>query len=225
MRQEKIKLILVLIVLLFAGIAPNLFPIAQAGIAKLSSLSVQFLIPSVILIFIIFLITHVLNYQDLKLQILNGILAGLTGTIGLEIIREIGFHLGGMPGDMPKLMGVMMLNRFALGPNLWSNVAGWAYHFWNGAAFGIIFSLLFGRTKIIWSGLYAILIGTGFMVSPVPKALGIGLFGLQFKDGYQFILTVTLAHIAFGTILGLVLRKMNVGIPGIFSRIRHAFNI
>ena len=224
MKQDKIKLLFVLIVLLLAGIAPNLFPIAQAGIAKLSSLSVQFLIPSVILVFVMILISQVLNYNDLKKQILNGMLAGLTGTIGLEIVREIGFHLGGMPGDMPKLMGVLMLNRFALGPDLWSNVAGWAYHFWNGAAFGIIFSLLFGRTKLIWSVLYAILIATGFMLSPVPRALGIGLFGFQFKNGYQFMLTVILAHIAFGSILGMVIRKLNSGQPDIFTRIRHAFN-
>ncbi|HYX05616.1 MAG TPA: DUF6789 family protein, partial [Bacteroidales bacterium] len=112
----------------------------------------------------------------------------------------------------------------ALGPDLWSNVAGWAYHFWNGAAFGIIFSLLFGRTKLIWSVLYAILIATGFMLSPVPRALGIGLFGFQFKNGYQFMLTVILAHIAFGSILGMVIRKLNSGQPDIFTRIRHAFN-
>ncbi len=223
MKQEKTKLVLVLIVLLLSGIAPILFPVAQAGIAGLSTLTMQFLIPSVILIFIITLITQILNYHDLRKQILHGILAGLAATMGLELIRETGFRLGGMPGDMPKLMGVMMLNRFALGPDFWSNLEGWSYHFWNGSAFGIIFSLLFGKTKIIWAVIYAVLIGIGFMVSPVPKALGIGLFGFQFKDGYQFILTVLLAHIAFGSLLGLVLKKLNNDLPGILNRIKFAF--
>lgn len=225
MKSEKIKIILILLVLLLAGISPNLFPAAQAGYAKLSTLVPQLLIPSVIAIFIIVLLAHFAKFKDLRQQILVGILAGLAATVGLEIIRIIGFKMGWMPGDLPKLLGVLMLDRFALGPSLWSNIAGWSYHFWNGAAFGIIFSLLFGRSKIYWAILYGILIGIGFMVSPATKSLGIGAFGLQFKDGYQFLITVTLAHIAMGAVMGWVLRKLNHQHTGLFYRVKHAFNI
>ncbi len=222
MNQKKGKLVLAVIVLILAGIAPNLFPIAQAGIAPLSSLALKYLIPSVVIILIIIVLTHILRYQDLKTQITHGILAGLAGTIGLEIVREVGFRLGGMPGDLPKLLGVLLLNRFAFGPDFWSNVAGWAYHFWNGAAFGIIFSLIIGRGKA-WMGIsYGILIGIGFMISPVTRSLGIGLFGFDFKDGYQFIVTVTLAHIAYGGILGWLVYIMNKGLPNILNRIKSA---
>lgn len=220
MRQEKKKLILIIISLVIAGISPNLFPIAQAGIAKLSTLAVKFLIPSLLIIFILIIVAHALKYDDVRKQITNGIIAGLVGTVALEIVREIGFRLGGMPGDMPKLLGVLLLDRFALGPGFWSNVAGWAYHFWNGASFGIIFSLIFGRGKT-WMGIiYAIFIGIGFMVSAATKTLGIGIFGLHFKDGYQFLTTVTLAHIAFGSVLGWIIYKRNAGIPNIFMRLK-----
>jgi hypothetical protein len=225
MKQEKKKLVWLALALLTAGIPPILFPIAQAGIAQLSSLAIYYLIPSAAIIFIVIFITSVLNYNDLKRQVLNGILAGLAATVGLEIIRETGFRLGGMPGDMPKLMGVLLLDRFALGPNIWSNLAGWTYHFWNGAAFGIIFSLIFSKSNTIWGVLFAIIIGIGFMASPVPRSLGIGLFGLQFKNGYQFMLTVILAHIAFGSILGWSINKLNQGLPGIVSRLKNAFSI
>jgi len=224
MRQEKKKLILIFISLIIAGISPNLFPVAQAGIAKLSSLAVEFLIPSVVVIFILIIVSHALKYDDVQKQITNGIIAGLVGTVGLEIVREIGFRIGWMPGDMPKLLGVLLLDRFAHGPNFWSNVAGWAYHFWNGASFGIIFSLIFGRGKIWMAIIYAILIGIGFMVSPATKTLGIGAFGLQFKDGYQFLTTVTLAHIAFGSILGWITYKRNADIPNIFARLKMSFS-
>ena len=222
MNQEKKKLALILAVLLLAGISPNLLPAAQSGMANLSSLAVIFLIPSVLLIFVLIIISQVLKYYDLRKQILNGILAGLVGTVGLEIVREIGFRLGGMPGDMPKLLGVLLLNRFAYGPSFWSNVAGWSYHFWNGAAFGIIFSLIFGRGRG-WMGiLYALIIATGFMVSPATTALGIGVFGLHFKDGYQFLTTVVLAHLAFGSIVGFVVNRTNIGTPNILERLRIA---
>ena len=222
MNQEKKKLALVLFVLILAGIAPVLFPISQTGSEALSSLATKYLIPSAALIFAITALNYFLKYKKLNQQIYSGMLAGLVATIGLEIVREIGFRLGGMPGDMPKLMGVLLLNRFAEGPGFWSNIAGWAYHFWNGACFGIIFSLFFGRPKI-WAGIvYAFFIGIGFMISPVTRTLGIGAFGFQFKDGYQFITTVTLAHIAFGSILGWMIYKMNTGKPNILKRLNNA---
>lgn len=222
MEDQKKKLLLVLIVLFLASVAPNLFPISQTGTESLSSLATDYLIPSAVLIFVITGLNFFLKYKKLNQQIYNGMLAGLVATIGLEIVREIGFRLGGMPGDLPKLMGVLLLNRFAEGPGFWSNVAGWAYHFWNGACFGIIFSLIFGSPKI-WAGIvYGFLIGIGFMVSPVTRTLGIGAFGFHFKDGYQFITTVTLAHIAFGSILGWMIYKMNTGKPNILKRLKNS---
>jgi len=40
----------------------------------------------------------------------------------------------------------------------------------------------------------------GFMFSPVVSALGVGFLGLDFSKGFP--ITVTLAHAAFGTVLG-----------------------
>lgn len=223
MKPDKTKLIITIIVLFLAAISPNLFPYAETGAADLSSLALKYLIPSAALIFIIIAITWFLKYNNLKKQIINGIVAGLIATIALEIVREIGFRLGGMPGDLPKLMGVLLLNRFADGPDTWSNIAGWSYHFWNGACFGIIFSLLFGRSNTAWGIVYGLVLGIGFMISPVTRTLGIGAFGFQFKDGYQFLITVTLAHAAFGALLGFLIYKMNKGLPNFIKRVREAF--
>jgi len=223
MKSEKQKLGIVLLVLLLAAIGPNLFPIAQAGIANLSKMAVDYLIPSVVLILVLILVTHLLKFSLLKRQIITGIIAGIIATIGLEIFRITGFRIGWMPGDLPKLMGVLLLDQFALGPDSTSNIAGWAYHFWNGAAFGIIYSLLVGRGKP-WMGLlYGFLIGIGFMLSPVVRSLGVGSFGLQFKDGYQLFVVVSLAHIAFGVVLGWLVYKMNSGVPGIVTRVKKSY--
>ncbi|MCG2462683.1 hypothetical protein K8352_18115 [Flavobacteriaceae bacterium F89] len=223
MKTEKLKLGLAILILLLAAVGPNLFPIAQAGIANLSKMAVAYLIPSVVLIFVLVLASHMLKFTTLKRQIITGIIAGITGTVGLEIFRIIGFRIGWMPGDLPKLMGVLLLDQFALGPNTTSNIAGWAYHFWNGAAFGIIFSVLVGRGKIWIGALYGFLVGIGFMLGPVVKSLGIGAFGFQFKDGYQFFIVVSVAHIAFGAVLGWLVYKMNSGVPNIFVRIKESY--
>jgi hypothetical protein len=126
-------------------------------------------------------------------------------TVGLEVVREIGFRLGGMPGELPQLMGVLLLDRFSLGPTLLSNLAGWGYHFLNGASFGIIFTLLFSRVSWWYGLIYGVLIGIIFMASPAVVALGVGRFGVEFGWGFSF--TVTLAHLAFGTILGLLAQR------------------
>lgn len=207
MKRELKKIVFSILVLIAAGVSPNLFVIAQAGYAKLSDLAINYLIPSIAIIILIFIINHFVDLKELNTQIKNGIIAGLTGTIGLEIVREIGFHLGGMPGDMPKLLGVLLLNQFALGPDTVSNIAGWSYHFWNGAAFGIIYSILFGKGKL-WLGItYALLIGVGFMMSPAVVAMGVGHFGVDF--GIGFPITVILAHLALGSILGWVTFHLN----------------
>jgi hypothetical protein len=212
------KLLITFILLGLAAISPNLFVAAQAGIATFSSLAVQFLLPSVALILIVTIASKFLKYTTIFRLAINGILSGIIATVALEIFRESGFRLGMMPGDLPRLMGVLILNQFASGPDVWSDFAGWSYHFWNGAAFGLIFSLLSGQSKI-WQGLlYGLLIGIGFMISPVVKSLGIGLWGLDFKDGYQFALTVIIAHAAFGLALSFLLMKWNKGIPNIWLR-------
>ncbi len=99
-------------------------------------------------------------------------------------------------------MGVLLLDRFAQGPSLTSDIAGWTYHFWNGASVGIIYSLLLG-TRRRWVGaIFGLAVGLGFLVSPVVISLGVGYFGLQYS--YGFPITVLLAHFAFGGALGVI---------------------
>lgn len=221
MKSELIKIVFCLLVLLAASVSPNLFVVSQAGYALLSSLAIYFLIPSIAVIAIIYALSYGLGLQDIRRQIQNGIIAGWISTAGLEVVREIGFHLGGMPGDMPKLLGVLLLNRFALGPNTLSNLAGWSYHFWNGAAFGMIYSILAGKGRI-WLGIiYALLIATGFMMSPVVVSMGVGHFGVNFGRGFP--LTVILAHLAFGSLLGWVIYRLNEKDQSLFTRTKRLF--
>jgi Family of unknown function (DUF6789) len=212
------KILLSLLALLAAAISPNLFVVAQAGYALLSDLAISFLIPSIIFLALIITAGYFIGEKETSRQITNGIIGGMIATIGLEIVREIGFHLGGMPGDMPKLMGVLLLNQFSSGPDLVSNIAGWSYHFWNGASFGIIYSVLAGKGKVWYGLVYGILIGIGFMMSPVVVALGVGHFGVDF--GIGFPVTVILAHIAFGLILGWFIKIRNKPDSGFIKSIR-----
>ncbi|MEJ2615694.1 MAG: hypothetical protein P8Z35_12105 [Ignavibacteriaceae bacterium] len=219
MKHEYKKIGLSIIALIAAAISPNLFVVSQAGFGELSSLAVNFLIPSIIIMILLIIISYYMEVRDLSRQIGIGLAAGMISTVGLEIVREIGFHLGGMPGDMPKLLGVLLLNQFAQGPDALSNIAGWSYHFWNGASFGIIYSILFGRGRKGAGIIYALLIGIGFMASPAVIPLGVGHFGVDF--GIGFPVTVLLAHLAFGTLLGWLVFKWNKKGLSLFSAIKN----
>lgn len=198
------KLLWTAIVLVLASVAPLIFPAAQAGYGNLSDFAVWLLLPAIALLLVI---SGVLWRKEPSLghAIVWGAAAGALATVSLEIVREIGFHLDYMPGDMPELMGVLLMNRFALGPSLISNIAGWAYHFWNGASFGIIYILIFGTRRRWIAVAFGLAIGIGFMMSPVVTSLGVGFFGLRYS--YGFPATVLLAHLAFGSTLGFLAQR------------------
>jgi hypothetical protein len=63
--------------------------------------------------------------------------------------------------------------------------------------------------KFFWGISYGILIGLGFLASPVVKSLGVGPFGVDF--GWPFAAIVLTAHAAFGAALVLLLRVMTSG--------------
>lgn len=140
----------------------------------------------------------------LAVLLVRGALAGALATLALEAVRYPGFRLGFMPGNLPRLMGVLLLDRFALGPSSLSDVAGFAYHAWNGAAFGIVFVMLAKGRSSWWGVPFGVAVGIGFLASPVVVALGVGPFGRDF--GWRFAATVLTAHVAFGAALAALVR-------------------
>lgn len=194
-------ILLALLTLGLASVGPLIFPIAQSGHGNLEMLASYALFPSIVFLGAVAVFAR-RGEEWLSRSIVRGALAGAIATVALEIVRLTGFHFGYMPGNLPRLMGVLLLDRFAQGPSLTSDLAGWAYHFWNGASFGIIYTLMLG-TRRRWVGaVFGLAIGVGFLVSPVVLSLGVGYFGLEFS--YGFPITVILAHLAFGGSLGVL---------------------
>ena len=197
-------MIIRLFILLLAAVGPLAFPAAQLGYASLQDLALFAVLPSIAALVVIWLFTRYTR-PDVAAIILRGSAAGAVATLAIEAVRYSGFRLGFMPGNLPQLMGVLLLDRFALGPSAWSDVAGFAYHFWNGAAFGILYVAITGRTSILRAIAYGVAVGVGFLGSPVVQSLGVGLFGRDF--GWHFAATVLLAHVAFGATLGVLLER------------------
>jgi hypothetical protein len=193
------RMMTIFVLLAAASVSPLIFPLAESGRSTMDVLAKVAMLPAIALIAAIWGLLHRRD-DPLARPVAVGLAAGAIATIALEAVRLPGFWLGFMPGNLPRLMGVLLLNQFATGPTLASDIAGWAYHFWNGASFGLIYVLLFGTCRR-WAGaIYGVFLGLGFMLSPVVSALGVGFLGLEFSKGFPA--TVTVAHAAFGTLLG-----------------------
>jgi hypothetical protein len=193
------SLLLLGVVMLGAAVGPLLFPVAMAGHGSLADMATRFLLPSAAIFGVAAALAFWARLPFARPVVLGGA-AGVLATLPLEVVRLTGFHFQYMPGNLPRLMGVLLLGRFALGPSVTSDIAGWAYHFWNGACFGILYVVIFGTARRWLAIVYGVALGIGFMVSPVVTSLGIGKFGLEYSVGFP--ITVTLAHLAYGATLG-----------------------
>ena len=196
-----------------------LLAIADDGYSTFETLILWVGIPSIGLLAFLYGLARWRRWEWLSRALILGLWTGAVSTIGLEIIRIIGFRVfHSMPGDLPTLMGVLLTGRIMQGPDTLSTILGYADHFWNGASFGSIYAVVFGRRSWWVAWVYAVVfMATGFLASPVPNAMGAGYFGVLF--GPQFAITVYLAHTAYGVMLGwLTWRAAGIGQSTIFQR-------
>ncbi|UQA91109.1 hypothetical protein [Streptomyces halobius] len=203
-----------------------LFALAEGGYATLSDLVREVGLPGAIAVVAAPLIAWRISGPRLGRAVLLGAVAGIAGTAVLELARETGFRgFDSMPGDIAMLMGVLLRDQIMQGPDTASNIAGWGYHVWNGAMFGVIYAVLIGGFPRRGRGgalagtlmglVYGLLLGTGFMASPVPNAVGAGEFGVDMWP--KFALTVYLAHAGFGALTGFLVHRFGARIAPLWT--------
>src|SRR5260221_11990559 len=75
-----------------------------------------------------------------------------------------------------------------------AKIAGWSYHYWNGATFGVIFALIFGRRPWLW--------GLGYGVLMECCMLILFLFFLRVTIKVDFIVVFMIGLLRYGFTLG-----------------------
>jgi hypothetical protein len=201
------ELVLTLLALAAAAVGPNILVVAATpGMPSMTALGKWALIPSLILLGLVFYLTRAGNHGRLLNRLWVGIWVGAAASGFLDVIRLTGFYLGQMPGNMPRMFGVMLLDRMALGPSPTSDIVGYLYHFWNGSCFGLVYTLVMGRFRW-WGGLvWGLLIEVGMMTTPpMVVAMDTGFFGVKFGPGL-FIVSF-LAHTALGIGMGVLAER------------------
>ncbi len=124
-----------------------------------------------------------------------GLWAGLAATLVYDGVRYVieRSHLLGYNGFVP----ILMFGNWITGQptsSLAAKLAGWTYHYWNGATFGVIYTLLAGRRRWWW--------GLGYGVLMECCMLGIFPFFLRVTNKADFIAVSMIGHLAYGAVLG-----------------------
>jgi hypothetical protein len=148
--------------------------------------------------------------------VLWGAVAGLAGAAAYDIFRLpfVFSRQWGLEGIVPPMplfkvfpgFGAMLLGEPAV-QTYYSPAAhliGWAYHFSNGASFGIMYAALVGTPQVrhwIWGVMMAVGIELALLASPYTRFFGIPMSSL-------FVAVTLTAHIIFGAAMGLSARRI-----------------
>jgi len=221
------EVILTGLALVPAAVGPNVLVVALTpGMPGMPVLTRWVLIPSIFLLAVVWLAAFLLGYGRLQNRIWTGLWVGASTTAALDVFRLTSFMLGLLPGNLPRMFGVLIFDTMAVGPTPWSDFIGSLYHYWVSACFGLTYALICGRTKW-WGGLiWGLIIELGMMTTPpMVIAMGTGYFGLKLGQGIfnGVFIGSLIPHISYGIALGLLLERYTAHKGSISSLIRQAF--
>lgn len=194
-----------------AAIGPNILVVALTpGMPGMPMLTRWVLLPSVLLLLVVWGAARVAGYERLTNRIWTGLWAGAVATAALDVFRLPSFTLGLLPGNLPRMFGVLILNTMATGPTPLSDFVGYVYHYWVSVCFGLTYALLVGQTRW-WGGLiWGLIIEVGMMTTPpMVVAMDTGYFGLKLGHGILngVFIGSLIPHVSYGVFLGLLLER------------------
>ncbi len=215
--------------LLSAAVGPNVLVVALTpGMSGMPILTRWALIPSIFLLATVWVGAFLLGYKRLQNRIWVGFWVGASTTAALDVLRLTSFSLGLLPGNLPRMFGVLILDTMALGPTPFSDFVGSLYHYWVSACFGLAYALICGRTRW-WGGLiWGLIIEVGMMTTPpMVIAMDTGYFGLKLGQGIfnGVFIGSLIPHISYGIALGLLLERYLKHKGSIFTLIRQVWKI
>lgn len=208
------EFVLILLTIVLSGVASMMYVLWGADM-RVENYRNFLYAPSIVLVFVLLIYARG-KYPRLANRIVAGLISGAIATIGLEAVRQPGVFSHILPMDEPTTLGLVLITAkdmhhvemmmhdkhpIALGIVL----AGYLWHFWNGGTFGVVYTLLFGKAQWFYGLVWGFLIEVGMMTLPPMTMMG-GLFML--KMGYGPFAVTLVAHLVWGTILGLLAHRL-----------------
>jgi len=191
------------------------------GLCDMRTFFYAILLPATTLLYGIAILDRARGDGRLWRAVMIGTLAGLVGAVAYDIFRlpfvfSDAWGLGrfGIP-QMPLFKVFPRFGALILGEpleqttySLAAQLLGWAYHFSNGATFGVMFAAMYAGAReaigtkqdtvwkpIAWATLMAVAIEICLLASPYAQFFGIAMTT-------RFVVVTLTAHIIFGIGLG-----------------------
>ncbi len=202
------------------------------GLCNMRTFFYAILLPATIALYSIAFLDRSRGDCRLFRAVMIGTLAGLVGAIAYDIFRlpfvfsdAWGMGKLGIP-QMPLFkvfprFGALILGEpmeqgvpsgpgsaWGAGYSLAAHLLGWAYHFSNGATFGVMFAAAYAGAReaigavqvrswkpVLWATAMAVGIEVCLLISPYASFFGIHLTA-------RFVVVTVIAHIIFGLFLG-----------------------
>lgn len=131
--------------------------------------------------------------------------AGLVGTLALSIVWGLGGITGFVSLVMPSFLGKLVMGYEAAYK---ATIVGYLYHYANGAAFGVVYALLFGKARWIVGLGYGAVIWVLMIVTLPMLVMGMGIVGgLKAISVSDFAVISLFAHLVYGAVLGLLVER------------------
>ena len=152
---------------------------------------------SLLILLIVGVLGRRLNQRVFVNRLVVGAWGGLAATLAYDAIRLILWQ-GGVFSYNPFLSHPifgMLITGQPVEATL-SIIVGWAYHFWNGFGFGIMYTLIAGNAKWWYALIWALILEVGWLAA-LPSAL-------NFQLNNELIAISLIGHGAYGVALGLL---------------------
>jgi len=190
------------------------------GLCDMRTFALFILLPATLMLYGLAVLDRWRGDRRLWRAVIIGTLAGLVGAVAYDVFRLpfVFSRQWGLAAIIPPMplfkvfprFGAMLLGQPPEQPaySLAAHLVGWAYHFSNGATFGVMFAAIalgareafaprhFDWKLVGWATVMAVGIEVCLLVSPYS-----GFFGIHMTA--RFVVVTLAAHIIFGLALGL----------------------
>jgi hypothetical protein len=163
------------------------------GLAPMHVLGLALLLPTLLGIAGLWAFAARAGHDELHKVLLAGVVGGIWGTLGYDLIR-IPLHFLGMNPFAPIRSYGMYVTDSPYA-TVWTDWAGAGYHFSNGLTFGIMYALLMRNRHWAWAVLWGLVLETFAVVTAYGAMYNI-------RTNYEVLGIAYFAHLYYGLPLG-----------------------
>lgn len=153
--------------------------------------------PSLVLLLILGIVASQIDERVFLDRLIIGAWGGLAATLAYDLIRYLLWASGVV--SFNPFLSHPIFGRLITGlpaEALVARIVGWAYHFWNGFGFGIMYTLVAGRAHWYYALGWAMFLEIGWLTA-LPSTLALRL-------NPELVTLGIIGHGAYGTVLGLI---------------------